>query len=103
MRNIFVALACMRTREVTTRRRAARHCRAARGCPAEWVLEGAIFVTCSPRLKGGGFSLQHRGQRRGSTRGLPGPEDVSGRVRVAVQHQSTGGADVSPHAEALGY
>src|SRR5262245_16069693 len=33
--------------------------------------------------------------------GLPGPQDVSGCVVVAVQYQSTGGADRGAHAEAL--
>src|SRR5258708_27608610 len=60
-------------------------------------------VTCSPSLKGRGFSVQYRSYCHGSLPGLPGPLDVSGRVRIAVQDQPTGGADMGAHGERLLY
>src|SRR5258706_16218079 len=59
------------------------------------------LVTCSPSLKGRGFSVQRPSHRRDSPKGLPGPLDISGRILVAVQHQPTGGTDMGAHRERL--
>src|SRR5260221_14493595 len=63
----------------------------------------ARSVTCSPCLKARGFSVRPRRHPRESPKGLPGPLNIAGRVLVAVQHQSTGGADVGAHAQTLGH
>ena len=53
------------------------------------------------RLKPDGCSLQHARWSHRSTMGLPSPQDIPGRVLVAVQHQPAGGTDMRAHAEAL--
>src|SRR5260370_30155175 len=63
--------------------------------------ETAHAVTCSPSLKGRGFSVHCPHQRRDSPKGLPGPLNIPGRVLVAVQHQPAVRADVGTHTEAL--
>src|SRR5215469_17634968 len=35
--------------------------------------------------------------------GLPGPQNVLGRVLIAVQDQPAAGADMGPHRQAFGY
>src|SRR5258708_37651544 len=62
----------------------------------------ALTLTLS-RAKAGRFSLPHRSSRHGSTTGLPDPANISGRVRVAVQHQPTGGTHMGTHREAFGH
>src|SRR5260370_38211356 len=58
-------------------------------------------VTCSPSLKGRGFSVQYRSYRHGSLPGLPGPLDVSGRVRMAVRDHPTGGAAMGANGDGV--
>src|SRR5258707_3344557 len=58
-------------------------------------------VTCSPSLKGRGFSVQGPSHGRDSPKGLPGPLDISGRILVAVHRQPTGGTDMGAHRERL--
>src|SRR5258708_26081596 len=62
----------------------------------------ALTLTLS-RAKAGRFSLPHRSSRHGSTTGLPDQANISGRVRVAVQHQPTGGTHMGTHREAFGH
>src|SRR6516225_1066244 len=59
------------------------------------------MVTCSPSLKGRGFSVHPRRHPSESPKGLPGPLNVSGRVLVAVQDQPAGGTDMGTYAQAL--
>jgi hypothetical protein len=60
--------------------------------PLLWHPSWLRMVTCSPSLKGRGFSVQPRSQRHESPKGLPGPLPLDRRVLVAVQDQPTGGA-----------
>src|SRR5262245_45010450 len=48
-----------------------------------------------------GFSVQRRSHRRESPQVLSAPEDVAGRVLIAVQHQPAVGTDLGPHTAAL--
>ncbi len=67
---------------------------------------GALYamVTCSPRLKGGGFSDNAQGNpSRLRLTGLPSPQYVFGGVLVAVYEQPTGRANVGTHGQALGH
>src|SRR5258707_1996941 len=52
-------------------------------------------------LQPGGFSVHHPRQRRDSPKALSAPLDVSGRVLIAVQHQSAVCTDMGAHREAL--
>jgi hypothetical protein len=54
-------------------------------------------VTCSPSLKGRGFSVHRPRQRRDSPKALSAPLDISGRVLVAVQDQSAVRTDMGAH------
>src|SRR5215831_2664683 len=60
-----------------------------------------VFLTLRRSLKSGGFSVQRRRHPRDSSKGLPGPLDVAGRVLVAVQDEAAVPADVGTHREAL--
>src|SRR5262249_33760271 len=48
-----------------------------------------------------GFSLHHGSYRHRSTMGLPGPHNVQRRTAVSASGESTGGADMGAHAQAL--
>ena len=51
-------------------------------------------MTCSPCSQARGFPVHRRSLRHDSPKGLPGPLDVSSRVRIAVHDQPAGRADV---------
>src|SRR5215471_19095735 len=53
----------------------------------------------TPPAEAGRCSVPRRSLRHDSPKGLPGPLDVSGRMLVAVQHQSTAWADMGAHRE----
>jgi putative transposase len=58
-------------------------------------------VTCSPSLKGRGFSVPPRRHPHESPKALPAPLDVLGRVQIAVQDQAAVRTDVGTHRQAL--
>src|SRR5262249_50734891 len=58
------------------------------------------ILTLSP-AEAGRFSLHHGSYRHRSTTGLPGPQNISGRVLIAVEHQPAGGTDMGTPAQAL--
>src|SRR5260370_2153432 len=59
-------------------------------------------LTDTPQgLKPYGFSVHRPSHRRDSPKALSAPLNISGRVLIAVHHQSAVGADMGAHAKAL--
>src|SRR5262249_61106869 len=63
--------------------------------PRRWVMVLAQRLIDTPQgLEPHGFSLHRRRHPRDSTKALSAPENVSGRVLVSIEHESTGEACV---------
>src|SRR5258708_25908976 len=66
-------------------------------------IAGVVEMLTLPTAKAGGCSVHHGSYRHRSLTGLPGPEKVAGRVRVAVQHHAAGAEDVGASTQTLGH